>query len=230
MTEMNYNTADLSKLKYIKVVYTGLDSGWHEVKTEVKFMGTELISLYFRDNRGFNINYPQKVTIKFVCEDGLYTAQSTLQKIEKVDELVYFTILPPARMDKRQNRKYFRINLKRTCVLIATKKDGNSAAYMSRLVDVSAGGVLIHQLESMFNDKYVSIDPINYDYFNIVLFLDLNIVLKLSARFIRHEKADESDRYAFEFVRMKPGDIDTISKFVTREQVEQLKLQNKTTK
>ena len=226
---MNYNTADLSKLKYVKVIYTGLDSNLHEVKTEVKFIGNELIALYFRDyNRGFNINYPQKVTVKFVCEDGLYSAQSVLQKIEKVDDIVYFTILPPGKMDKRQNRKYYRINLKRTCVLITTKKDGTSSAYMSRLVDVSAGGVLIHRLESMFNDKYVSIEPKDYDYFNIVLFLDLDIVLKLSARYIRHEKAEDSDRYAFEFTRMKPADTDTISKYVTKEQVEQLKMQNKT--
>ena len=77
----------------------------------------------------------------------------------------------------------------------------------------------------MFDNTYVSIDPAAFSYFNIVLFLDLDIVLKLSARFIRHEKQSDSDRYAFEFTRMKQCDIDTISNYVTKEQVERLKLQ-----
>ena len=223
MTEMGYNAAELSKLRYVKVIYTGLDNKQHEIKTEVKFLGEALISLYFRYKQCFDIQYPQEVTIKFVT--GLYIAKSTLQEIKKDDNLVYFTIVPPARMEKRQNRRYYRINLKRTCVLVATDANGNSSGYMSRLVDVSAGGLLIHKLESMFSDEYVTIDPLSYKYFNIVLFLDIDTVLKLSAKFIRWEKGEESSRYAFEFMRMKQSDIDTISKYVNKEQIEQLKMQ-----
>ena len=228
MTEMGYNTASLSKLKYVSVIYTGLDGNLHETKTEVKFMGTELISLYFRDRKDFNINYPQNVKIKFVCEDGLYTATSTLQKIEKVDTVVYFNILPPGRMDKQQNRRYYRISLKRACVLIATDEEGHSMGFMSRLVDISAGGVLIHKLESMFKDEYVNLEPEQYKYYNIVLFLDIDIVLKLSARFVRQEKGEDTYSYAFEFMRMKQSDTDTISKYVAKEQFEQMKLQKST--
>lgn len=227
MAEINYNTADLSKLKYVKVAYTDSDGVLHEVRTEVKFLGSDNVSLYFRNNREFKANYPQQVAVKFVAEDALYSAEATLQKIEKVDTFVHFTISPPQRMDRRQNRKYYRINLKRACILIATDKNGSSTAYMSRVVDVSAGGVLIHKLESMFDDKIISIEPSNYERFNIILFLDLEIVLKLSAKFIRQEKADKFERYAFEFINIKPSDVDTISKYVTKEQVEQLKLMQK---
>ena len=135
--------------------------------------------------------------------------------------------MPPSRMNRRQNRKYYRVNLKRTCVLFVTDKEGNSTAFMSKMVDVSAGGVLIHKLESMFSNEIIIINPSDYEYFNIVLFLDLDIVLKLQARPVRTENMETSPRYAFEFIKMKQSDIDIISKYVTKEQVEQLKMQNK---
>ena len=225
MSETTYNIKDLSNLKYISVVYTDLNGNLHEAKTEIKHIDTEIIELYFKDRKDCNIDIQQMVTIKFICEDGLYKAKSTLKKFEKIDNNIYLSILPPNALNKQQNRKYYRINLKRTCVLICTDAEGHSDAFMSKMVDVSAGGVLIYQLESMFDNEFVSIYPAAYEYFNIVLFLDLDTVLKLSARFVRQVKAEKIDRYAFEFIKMKQADIDKISKFVTKEQVEQLKAQ-----
>ena len=227
MNEIGYSTAELSKLKYVKVKYTGLDDKQHEIKTEVKMLGEALISVYFRDIGDFDIKYPQQVTVKFVTDAGMFIAKSILQSIKKSDNYVYFSIMPPARMIKHQDRKYYRICLKRHCVLICTDEEANSIAFMSKLVDVSAGGVLIHQLESMFNDDIVNINPENFKYFNIVLFLDIDTVLKLSARYVRQEKREDSYRYAFEFIRMKQKDTDTISKYVAKEQLGQMKLQQK---
>ena len=227
MNEVSYNLADLSNLKYVKVAYTGLDNKSHEVVTDVQQLGEELISVYFRYKAKFDIKYPQQVTVKFITDGGMFVAESLLQEIKKSDSYVYFTIMPPAKMIKRQERKYYRIQLKRACVLVATDKSGNSSCFMSRLVDISAGGVLIHKLESMYNSDIVSINPQDYKRFNIVLFLDIETVLKLTARFVRQEKNDVSYRYAFEFTEIQQKDVDTISKYVTKEQVEQLKLQRK---
>ena len=227
MDEIGYNTADLSNMKYVKVTYTGLDDKQHEVTTDVQLLGEEVISVFFRHKLNFDIKYPQNVKIKFVTDGGMFIAESVLQEIKKSDNYVYLNILPPAKMVKHQERKYYRIQLKRACVLVATDFNGNSNCFMSRLVDISAGGVLIHKLESMYTSDFVTINPGDYSNFHIVLFLDIETVLKLSARYIRQEKNDVSYRYAFEFTNMKQKDVDIISKYVTKEQIEQLKLQHK---
>lgn len=226
MTEIAYSNASLSNLKYVKIDYVA-DDKLHEIKTEVKFIRDNLIQVYFRSRKDFDLKYPQLVSAKFVAEDCLYTAEVTLNDVQRADNFIYLDLIPPKVMDRRQNRKYYRICLKRTCVLIATDRTGRSTAFMSRLVDVSAGGLLIHQLESMFDSTYINIDPSEYVQYNIVLFLDLDIVLKLSARYVRQEKAEVSNRYAFEFINIKQSDVDTISQYVTKEQVEQLNLQQK---
>lgn len=226
MTQIAYNNTILSNLKYVKIDYVE-DDELHEITTEVKSVRNNLIQVYLRSRKDFDIKYPQIVSAKFVAEDCLYAAEITLNNVQRVDNVIYFDLIPPKVMERIQNRKYYRISLKRTCVLIATDKTGRSTVFMSRLVDVSAGGLLIHQLESMFDRSYVNIDPSEYVQYNIVLFLDLDIVLKLSARYIRQEKAEVSNKYAFEFINIKQSDVDTISQYVTKEQVEQLNLRQK---
>ena len=136
--------------------------------------------------------------------------------------------MPPKKIEHRQNRKYFRITLKRTCVLVATDEEGNSTAFMSKLVNISAGGILMHKLETMFESKYVAINPDDYAFFTVVLFLDVDLVLKLSANYVRQEQADEATpSYAFEFIEMKNRDINAISKYLTKKQLEQIKQRKK---
>lgn len=122
-------------------------------------------------------------------------------------------------------RKYIRVGLKRHCVLICTDEYGNSKSYMSRSIDMSLGGVLIHKLESMFSNDYVRINPADFRYFNIVLFLDIDVVLKLSANYVRQEKGRVSYRYGFEFVGVNNEDLGTVSKYITQEQLRQRKQQ-----
>ena len=223
MSDIDYSTKELSKLKYVKITYTDNENTPIEIQTDVKILGEKMITLFFREKEPFDIQYPQQIIIKFVTENGLFIAISVLQEVRRNDGFVYLIIPAPAKMIQRQKRKYFRVNMKRSCVLIANKENGQGIAFLSRLVDISAGGVLIHKLESMFNDDYIAIDPDDYKSYNIVLFLDIDVVLKLSARFVRYEEAEESYRYAFEFTNMKQNDIDTISKYVTKEQLEQIK-------
>lgn len=227
MNEVSYNAAELSNYKYVKVIYKGVDNKPHEVMTDVKTLNDSEISLYFKYRVDFDIKCPQEITVKFVTDDGMFVAKSTLKELEKSNRFAFMKILPPSRMEKRQERKYYRVSMKRYCVLIVTDENGNSKGYMSRLVDISAGGVLIHKLESMFNDCFVNINPDDWKQFNIVLFLDIDIVLKLSARFVRCEKQEQYYRYAFEFIKIKESDINIISKYVTKEQVEQLNFQQK---
>ena len=226
--EKSFINADLTRVRDVRVTYTDLDDNSQEIFAEVNFISDTLISLYFHSKEDFNINYPQTITIKFITERGLFIAKATLQEVKKQDSFVYFTILAPKKIEHRQNRKYYRINLRRTCVLVATDEEGNSTAFMSRLVNISACGILMYKLETMFDSKYVAINPEDYDFFTVVLFLDIDIVLKLSARYVRQEQQPESPpSYAFEFIEMKNRDINTISKYLTKKQLEQIKKQKK---
>ena len=85
MQEIGYNLADLSNMKYVKVMYTGLDNKPHEVTTDVQLLGEAMIYVYFRYKANFDIKYPQNVTIKFVTDGGMYIAESVLQEIKKSD-------------------------------------------------------------------------------------------------------------------------------------------------
>ena len=80
MAELYYNKSYLSKLKYIKVLFTSKEGRKHEITTDIKSIDDNIISLYFRDNRGLKINYPQQIVIKFICEDALW---EILEKISK---------------------------------------------------------------------------------------------------------------------------------------------------
>ena len=225
MSEMSFDEADLSRLKYVKIVYTGPDGESQEIKTQAKFIRSDLTSLFLNSSDDFDINYPQDIVVKFVAEDASYEGQATLQKIERGRTLVAFTITSPKTVERCQNRRYYRINLKRECVLVATDSEKHSSAFLARVIDVSGCGILVNKLETMFSSGYVAIDPAKYEQFHIILFLDIDKVLKLPARFVRQDATEGAGKYAFEYTDIKQNDIDLISKYVTKEQIEQINLQ-----
>lgn len=228
MGQIRYREAELYNLKYIKLTYTDLDNNINEIRTEYDFLGDQILSVFFKTEEDFNIKYPQEVALKFITDEAVYITKTTLYEIKRAkDKLVYLTLATPTLMDYQQNRKFFRIKIDRVCVLVATDKEGNSTTFMSRIIDLSAGGVLLHQIETMFTDDFITIDTSKYVKYNIVLILGINTVLKLNARYVRQDKSDVSQRYAFEFIDNDEKNINTISKFVTQEQVSDLKFKNK---
>lgn len=227
MSGINFVDADLSRLLYIKVTYDDLEGVSHEVKTDVKFVGDKYISVFFRYEDEFKITYPQTVKLRFICDGAVYAAESTIREIKRTASYIFFTLVSPEEIVVQQSRKYFRIKLDRVCILLATNKQGSCEAFMSRLIDISGGGVLIHKLESMYEKSIVEINPDDYERFNLVLILGLNTIVKLSARFVRLEKNERSAKYAFEYIDVAEKTRDTICRFVTKEETEQLKLQKK---
>ena len=223
MRESVFDTKVLPNIAQVEVIYKGLDNNLHQANTEIKNISKENFIVNFAYEGEFTIEHPQSVDIRFVIDNALYISKTTLSYVKRVGKEIYFTIMMPKMMSLVQKRKYYRIKLERSCVLIATDENGNSTSFLSRVVDISAGGILMHKLESMYDDKYVNIEPEKYKKFNIVLFLDVDVVLKLSARYVRFEKANRLKKYAFEFTKMNLNDINTISKYVAKEQLIQLK-------
>jgi c-di-GMP-binding flagellar brake protein YcgR len=157
----------------------------------------------------------------------MYIAKAVLQEIKKVDDIVYFSVLPPIKMTKRQERRFCRVELSRTGVLVANGTNGGSTTYLSKTINLSGGGVLINNIEKMSSPDFVEIDPSLYDNYYVIIFLEQDLVLKLPARYIRTERVNGNYRYAFQFVRINEKFRDVICKYVTNEQIRQLKLQNR---
>ena len=222
-SDMGYDTEELSKLKYVKVTYTDLDEEKHEIHTEVKFIGNTLISLYFNQSQSFYIDCPQDVILKFVTSDAMYIATTSLIETKKSGNKVYLSVVPPKKMVRQQNRKYSRVDINRSCVLVVNDNQGNSITFLSKTVNLSASGILICNLESMFDEEYVDADFSKLDCYHLVLFLETDMVFKLFARYVRHDCVNGIHRYAFHFLNMKPQDTDMIFKYVTNEQIKQLK-------
>ena len=224
MPEVDFNPKELKALKRIGVKYNDSEGKSRIIDANIIFISDNNITLT-SEEKGLNLAPPQMVNLKFVLDNALCDGDTILDSIKEANGLTYLIIEHPKKLTKINRRKYFRIKLKRTCVLNCTYEDGRSDSFISRLVDISLGGVFFHKLESMSKDDYVKIDPSKYVAFNIVLFLDVDVVLKLSARFIRQEKGRVSYRYAFEFVEVKKKNAEKLNQFLTQEQIKQRKKQ-----
>ena len=183
--------------------------------------------MYFKWKSDFDINYPQEVTIKFVTYDAMYYAQATLQEIKKSDNRIYFSVIPPTKMIRQQKRKYARVELERSCVLAITDEYGRCTTYLTKSINLSACGILLHNLETLDSNDILKdkVEMSKHAWYNIVIFMEPDVVIKLFAMYVRHECINNSHRYAFRFFNTKQKDIDLIGKCITNEQLKLLKLQ-----
>ena len=179
-----------------------------------------------KESREFDIECPQEIMLKFVIGDLLYIAKSTLKQVDVKATKVYFRISAPKILELQQQRKYYRIDIKRFCLLVGVNKEGNSTAFVARSINLSAGGVLINRLESMTSNKYITINPEDYEIYHLIIVLEMDQVLKLSARYVRQEEGRKSYKYAFEFVDIPEQKTDFISKYVIRKQLEELRYEH----
>ena len=224
VVEEEFNPKDLKGLKRIGVKYNDSEGKSRIIDANVLFLSDNNITLS-SSYKDLNLAPPQFVSLKYVYNNALCDADTILDNIKEANGLTYLIIDYPQKVTRTNRRKYYRIKLKRTCVLTCTYDDGKSDSFMSKLVDISLGGVFFHKLETMYDDKYVKMDPEKYVAFNIVLFLDVDVVLKIPARFIRLEKGRVSYRYAFEFLEIEKKISEKLGQFLTKEQIRQRKLQ-----
>ncbi len=172
----------------------------------------------------FNVNCPQPVMLKFVFNEILYVSHAQLVEVHSKGSKVIFKLKAPDVLRFQQHRRFYRINLKRLCVLIASNSQGSSDVFVARSINLSAGGVLINRLETISQDnKFVSINPEDYEAFNLILVIELEKVLKLSARYVRQEEGAKSWRYGFEFINISKDKIDFINKYVIGKQISKLR-------
>ena len=223
--EISYDLQELHNLKYVKLIFKRIDGKYHEIATKIKFVGEHLVSLYCKYDKNINMKCPQEVIVKFITDDYMYLSKATMKDAKILDDLLFFTILPPQNMIKQQKRKYYRADLDCLCMLEIIDKNNKSTAYIAKSVNISANGILIHKLETLHSDGFVELEMSAEDYYNIVIFLEPDLVFKQQAKFIRQERKNNICRYAFHLISTNGQYVDAICKYVTNEQLKQLQKQ-----
>ncbi len=174
------------------------------------------------EKKKYSANCPQEVVLKFVIDDLLYVAKTELKGIGIKASKVYFNVKAPAVLKLKQRRRFYRIVLRRLCMLVATNITGSENSFIAKSINLSAGGILLNGLEPVVDGSRNVIYPNEYKAYNIVIVLEPDKVIKLEARYVRQEAGKKSKRYAFEFINVSPEKIDFLSKYVIRKQIEKL--------
>ena len=125
----------------------------------------------------------------------------------------------PNKTIRQQNRKFYRISASLPGVmLIKDDKNGNQT-YIAQSVNISKGGVLLGDAESLLNDEKKELQLSAGDHCHIAMFLKHNLKIKSYAKFIRTECVDDTYRYAFQFINISKASFDALDKYVTKEKL-----------
>ncbi len=217
-----------TKVKKILVTYTDLENKKNEIVVSKDALGDKYISVYFLYNDNFEIHYPQQIILKFVTDEALYIIETELKDIIREKNLIYFTIKSPPQIERRQKRMYYRINLTKNVVIMANdpSKECGVATVFAKIINLSAGGVKIGNIEPFFPNEKEDVKLSMYENFRMILILNSKTLVRLRAKMVRFERSKSGEPfYCFSFEKQLSKDIDTISKFIIVEQVNQKKLE-----
>lgn len=220
---MSIDVSKMTNLEYIKVIYVDANNNLHEICSEKRIISNNLIYLYCSIDNNINVTCPTGVVIKLITKEAIYFAKVVLNNITKKNNQIILTINAPNKAIRQQNRKYYRINMERPCVLLFYDDKNNCQSYIAQTVNLSRGGVLISNVESILNDEQVIIKFSKNDSYNIAMFLEQNLNLKANAIIVRSEFVNNTYRYAFQFSKILKKSEMLFDKYLTREEFKILK-------
>ena len=200
--KLNFNLEDI---KYLKISYFKGDK-------------EEVIKLALKEKREnefiaigpamdtLAIRTPQKISIGFVCHDGLYTTSANLKEVSAQDGYTYFVIKNPETLDYQQNREYYRILVDYDCIYTVYSDDGTES-YSATTYDLSAGGVSIIMEEN----------AISRDECSIVIMIPGGD-LKSHLKFMRCDVHEDNYKLSFEFTDLSERDYQRLNELCVNEQ------------
>lgn len=218
-----FNISKLSTLQYVKVIFIDKNKELQELRADSNSINSDIIQLYFSSKENINVNCPIGVVLKFITLDAIYFAKVILKENKKAGDKFIFILSAPQKTIRQQNRKFYRINIERPCVLLVNNEKNNPRTYIAQSVNISKGGILINGVESILNDEQINLKHSKGDSFYIAMFLEQGIKVKSSAQFVRSECIDGSYRYAFQFLEMSQKNIVPFDKYLTNEEFKILK-------
>lgn len=204
---MDFNLK-IEEINYLKFSYKGEEEEIKDFHAIVKSYNDRGLIAYAKNKNTLTINLPQTTSLSFVCNDGIYKAQSTLKSIEIEEPYVIFVFEKPQSITHEQNRNFFRIPATFDCTYKITENDGIKE-YRAQSIDISANGIslLIPNAEHSKN------------FSSITIFLNGKNI-QANINYIRSEKYNNGYKYSFAFTQISEKDQDFISQFCFQKQLE----------
>lgn len=205
---MHFNL-NIEDIKYIKIYYKDLDSNQRSFRAAVRKINNSEILASTKLEDSLTIRTPQEVSLKIICNNGLYNATTNLLAIFNDDPYVFVKLEPPTNIVFQQNREYFRVGVQYDC-LIRTKIENEWVETPAQSYDISANGV------SVIIDKPI----ITNDTTNINMRIDDRFV-KANVQYVRSEKYKDKYKLSLKYIKINESERDFISQTCIKKQLEQ---------
>ncbi len=220
--QISFSFAKSSNIQYIKIIFNDADNKIREERANANSISDDVIKLRI-SKENYNINCPTGAVLKFITDSAIFYAKAILQEIKQTGDNYVFILKTPQNTIQKQNRRFYRLNVERPCVLQVNNEDGEYETYIAQSVNVSKGGILLTNVESTMNDEQVNLQLSDGDFCHIVIFLKHNIKIKTLAEFVRLERVDDTYRYAFQFLDMGLEYAAQLVKYISSEEHKLLK-------
>ena len=197
-------------INYLKINYKDKNNFAHYIKAAIRLINDFEIVASAKLEGEINIETPQIAEISFVCENGLYRAQTELKRIEKEEPYTLFLFKKPQELSYHQKREFFRVKIKESASVIFENESEEIINLPVLTYDISASGVRV-ELDS--NVKFS-------ENVKIVLFLPKKNV-EIKAKYIRTDNDDGVIKASFKFEHIADADLDYISQICIQKQLEE---------
>lgn len=200
---MKFNL-NLDNINYIKIVYKDKNDNACCTKAAIKNMNEREIYACAKFEDGLYIEFPQEISLSFVCDNGLYRTNTTLKYVENKNPFVFFYIKTPFGIEYQQNREYFRVRMDEDVIMTF-----NQTSVACKVHDISANGIRIILPKKINIPEEVTLD---------ILFRPKNV--KTKAKLIRIDNEENILKASFEYLEISKNDVDLISQKCIQKQLE----------
>ena len=222
---ITFDAYKFSNLKYIKMIFIDKNKELQEIQAEAHSLNNDIIQLLINDKTNINITCPTGVVLKLVTTDSIHFAKVILKELKSNNDKYILVLDTPQKTIRQQNREFYRINIDCPCVLLIDNDKNNNKAYIAQSVNISKGGALISNLESIsiMEHEHFSLQINNGDSCYITMFLEQNLKVKSYSKFVRTETVDNTYRYALQFLNIPNKYSIPFDKYLANEEYKLLK-------
>lgn len=204
---------DINNVNYIKIVYKDIYGISHCSKAMVKQIGEKEIIACSRAEIIPKIDTPQDINLSFACDDGLYKATTILKYTSNLyddESYIYFRIKTPEEIEYHQDREYFRVRAGIKVIIYYNQSDMEQINSLECYAyDISANGIRVWFMEPADISQNVKLE---------MLFDGRKIYT--NAFCVRTDFENKISMLSFKFDRIKEQDVDFISQFCIKKQLE----------
>jgi c-di-GMP-binding flagellar brake protein YcgR len=199
---LNFN---LENIKYMKIEYS-INNNSYVHKLALKEKKENIIIAVMPKAETSELVAPYTVEISFICNDGLYKTNTTVESIYTDDEYTFFEIQNPKTLDYQQNRAYYRVLADFDCIYTIETDDGQES-FNATTYDISTGGVSIITSENIIPTRETSI---------IIYTPECSI--KSYLKFVRCEAFEDAYKLAFNFMDLEEKYLEYLTKLCVNKQ------------